>query len=204
MDLLCGIFQESFNLLEDMAFYLLLGFLFAGILKVCLSDQKIVYHFGKGKIFSSIKASLIGIPLPICSCGVIPAAVSLRRQGANKGATLSFLISTPVTGIDSLLATYALLGGLFTIFRVTTSFVIAVLCGIFANIFLKDEKNNKKNDILFNVKGNSCLITKKGIDKNLIWEQCLLTPSCGTGSLSVELSENVMHTLFQMSKSLRT
>ncbi|GAB6161054.1 hypothetical protein JCM12298_02130 [Desulfothermus naphthae] len=107
MDTFLGILFESFKLLETMALYLLFGFLVAGILKVLLPEEKIVSHFGRGKILSSLKASLVGIPL--CSCGVLPAAVSFRKQGANKGATLSFLISTPTTGADSILAIYALL-----------------------------------------------------------------------------------------------
>ncbi len=139
MDLFLGILLESFKLTKAMALYLLIGFLFAGIIKVFFSERSIFSHLGKGKILSSLKASLVGIPLPICSCGVLPIAISLRRQGANKGATLSFLISTPVTGIDSILATYALLGGLFTGFRVVTSFFIALLCGVVANFLLKED-----------------------------------------------------------------
>jgi len=140
MTLIIGILLESWDLLEAMAPYILFGFLFAGILKILLPEEKIVSHLGRGKISSSIKASLVGMPLPLCSCGVIPAAVTLRKQGANKGATLSFLISTPTTGIDSILATYALLGPIFTIFRVIASIITAVICGIIANFILKDEK----------------------------------------------------------------
>ncbi len=91
----------------------------------------------------------------MCSCGVLPAAISLRRQGANKGATLSFLISTPVTGIDSILATYALLGWIFTLFRVATSFVIALVCGTTANFFLKQE--NKESVF----QDSSCVVCGK-------------------------------------------
>lgn len=95
----------------------------------------------------------MGIPLPLCSCGVIPAAISLRRQGANKGATLSFLISTPITGIDSILATYALLGAVFTIFRVAASFLIAIFCGIIANLLLREDKSAISAPILCNICG---------------------------------------------------
>jgi uncharacterized membrane protein YraQ (UPF0718 family) len=87
-----------------------------------------------------IKASLIGIPLPICSCGVLPLAMSLKKEGASKGAILSFLISTPTTGVDSIFATYSLLGGFFAAYRVLASFVTGVFAGVLANLFLKDEQ----------------------------------------------------------------
>jgi len=153
MNVILGIAAESFRLLGAMAPYLLFGFLFAGILKILLPEEKIVSHLGEGNISSSIKASIIGVPLPLCSCGVIPAAVSLRRQGANKGATLSFLISTPTTGVDSIFATYALLGPVFTVFRVATSFVTAVLCGILANFVLEEEKRPFNEAISCNICG---------------------------------------------------
>ena len=155
MDILLGIFLESFKLTKAMAFYLLIGFVFAGIIKVFFPEKSIFSHLGKGKILPSLKASLAGIPLPICSCGVLPIAISLRRQGANKGATLSFLISTPVTGIDSILATYALLGGLFTGFRIVTSFFIALLCGITVNLLLKEDSSLKNNSFSCSICNNA-------------------------------------------------
>ena len=138
LDFLGGVLFESFRLLEKMSPYLLFGFFFAGALRVFFSPEKVSRHLGKGGISSVIKAALFGIPLPLCSCGVIPTAISLRRQGANKGATLSFLISTPTTGIDSILATYALLGPLFALYRVISSFVAGVFCGVVANFSLKE------------------------------------------------------------------
>ncbi len=133
-----GILLESARLMNKMAPYLLFGFLFAGILHIFFSPEKIAAHLGKGNLASVIKASLFGIPLPLCSCGVIPAALALRRKGASAGAVLAFLITTPTTGIDSIFATYALMGGLFTGFRIAASFVAGVVAGILANIFLKD------------------------------------------------------------------
>ncbi len=102
------------------------------------SPEKVSRHLGRGKASSVVKAALFGIPLPLCSCGVIPTAISLRRQGANKGATLSFLSSTPTTGVDSILATYSLLGPLFAIYRVLSSFVAGVFCGMLANFSMKE------------------------------------------------------------------
>ena len=94
------------ELSNAMAPYILFGLLFAGILHEFVPDSLVTKHLGKGNIFSVIKATLFGIPLPVCSCGVIPLATSIKKSGASKGSTLSFLISTPITGVDSILATY--------------------------------------------------------------------------------------------------
>ncbi|MBW1678846.1 MAG: SO_0444 family Cu/Zn efflux transporter [Deltaproteobacteria bacterium] len=138
LDFIMGILFESYELLNKMSPYLLFGFFFAGLLRVFFSPEKVARHLGKGKTGPVIKAALIGIPLPLCSCGVIPTAISLRRQGASKGATLSFLISTPTTGVDSILATYSLLGPLFAVYRVVSSFVAGVFSGLLANFFMKE------------------------------------------------------------------
>ncbi len=140
MQIILNIIKEAYFLLNQMSVYLVFGFLFAGILHVFIKEEIIAKHLGKNNFLSVIKASLFGIPLPLCSCGVIPAALSLRKSGASRGAVLSFLISTPTTGIDSIFATYALLGGVFTVYRVVASFVIAVFAGVLANLFLKKEE----------------------------------------------------------------
>jgi uncharacterized protein len=138
MQIITGILRESYFLLVRMAPYLLMGYIFAGALHIFLKTETITRHLGKSSFLSVIKASLFGIPLPLCSCSVIPAAMSLRKEGASRGAVLSFLISTPTTGVDSILATYSLLGGLFTAYRVAASFVAGVFSGVLANLFLKD------------------------------------------------------------------
>lgn len=139
MDVILGIIRESWLLLTRMSPYLLFGFAAAGLLHAFVDTRKITAHLGEHSLASVIKASIIGIPLPLCSCGVLPLAMSLRREGASKGAILSFLISTPTTGVDSIFATYSLLGWFFTAYRVLASFVTGVFSGILANIFLKDE-----------------------------------------------------------------
>jgi len=130
-----GILRESWNLLAEMAPYLIIGFIFAGILHVFISVQRIAKHLGGASFSSVLKATLFGIPLPLCSCGVIPAVASLRRSGASKGATLAFLISTPTTGVDSILATYSLLGPVFTLYRIAASFIAGLVAGLGANVF---------------------------------------------------------------------
>ncbi len=154
MTIIVGILKESYFLLNEMAPYLLFGFFFAGVLHIFFSAETVSKHLGKNDFLSVVKASLFGIPLPLCSCGVIPAAMSLRKEGAKKGAVLSFLISTPTTGIDSILATYALLGPFFAVFRVIASFVTGVFSGVMANLFIKeDEENSPAED---NVKCKLC------------------------------------------------
>ena len=137
MNSVVGVLLEAYLLLNKMSPYLLFGFFFAGILHIFIKPDMISRHLGQNTTLSVIKASLFGIPLPLCSCSVIPAAMSLRKEGASRGAVLSFLISTPTTGVDSILATYSLLGGLFTIYRIIASFVTGVLAGFISNFLLK-------------------------------------------------------------------
>ena len=144
VDLSLGIIKESYILLNKMSPYLLFGFMFAGGLHIFFSQETVARHLGKSNAFSVIKAAVFGIPLPLCSCGVIPAAMSLRKEGASRGSVLSFLISTPTSGVDSIIATYALLGGIFTVYRILASFVTGVISGLLANFLIKDEEPVKK------------------------------------------------------------
>lgn len=138
MNIFIGVLTESFNLLNRMSPYLLFGFLFAGILHILFSPEKIARHLGGQNLGAVIKASLVGVPLPLCSCGVIPMALSLRKEGASIGAVLSFLVSTPTTGIDSIFATYSLLGPFFALYRVAASFIAGLFTGVMANIFARE------------------------------------------------------------------
>lgn len=112
-----------------MAPYLLMGFLVAGLLSVLISPGLIERHLGGKGPWPVVKASLFGVPLPLCSCSVIPVAVSLSRHGSTKGATTAFLLSTPQTGVDSIMATYSLLGPVFAIFRPVAAFVSGLVGG---------------------------------------------------------------------------
>ncbi len=135
MDVAPDILMRVWSVLCQMAPYLLLGFLVAGVLSQAVSPRFVETHLGGGGLGPVLKASLLGIPLPLCSCGVIPVGASLRRHGAGKGATTGFLISTPQTGVDSILVTYSLLGGVFAIFRPVVAFVSGVLGGALVNWF---------------------------------------------------------------------
>ncbi|MEZ5334520.1 MAG: SO_0444 family Cu/Zn efflux transporter [Methanolobus sp.] len=147
-----GIIIESWKLFEEAAPYLFLGFAVAGILHVLVPDEKILKYLGKsaGKFRSALNASLLGIPLPLCSCGVVPTALSLKNRGATKGATLSFLISTPETGVDSIAITYALLDPVMTVFRPIASMTTALLTGIIENFMggRKEASHEKKNILM--------------------------------------------------------
>ena len=123
------------ELSNAMAPYIIFGLLFAGILHELVPESLVTAHLGKDNVSSVVKSTLFGIPLPVCSCGVIPLATSIKKSGASNGATLSFLISTPITGVDSILATYGMFGWAFTLYRVVTSIVMAMVAGILTNMF---------------------------------------------------------------------
>lgn len=122
----------AWGVLAAMAPYLLVGFAVAGVLSVLVTPERVRRHMGRRGIWQVVKASLLGVPLPLCSCGVIPVGLSLRRAGASRGATISFVASTPQTGVDSIAATYALLGPVLTVVRLVAAFVSGVLAGLLA------------------------------------------------------------------------
>jgi uncharacterized protein len=125
----------AWHMLLEVSPFLLLGFAIAGALRVLLPENWITRRLGGKGAGPVIKAALLGVPLPLCSCGVIPAALGLRKEGASRGATLSFLVSTPETGVDSIAVTYAILGPFFAVLRPVTAFVNAVICGLMADSF---------------------------------------------------------------------
>lgn len=123
-------FGSLLTILNEMSPYILLGFILAGLLHVFVRSEVMSRHLAGAGWQPVVKAAIFGIPLPLCSCGVLPTAVSLRRQGASKGATTSFLIATPQTGVDSIAATYSLLGLPFAIIRPVAALVGAVFGGM--------------------------------------------------------------------------
>lgn len=137
------ILQESASIFIDMAVYLMIGIFFAGLLHIFFNKDMIVKYIGKRNIGSVIKAALFGVPLPLCSCGVIPSMVYLSKNGASKGAVVSFLISTPQTGIDSIIATYGMMGPIFAIYRPLAALVMGIVGGgIIHTVDVSD--NNRK------------------------------------------------------------
>jgi len=133
------LFKIIWHTFDDASLYILFGIFLSGVIQALVNQNQIVKHLGKSKFKSVLMAALFGVPLPLCSCGVIPTAMSLRKNGASKGATLSFLISTPETGVDSIAISYALLDPIMTIFRPLAAFLTAIIAGISENIFGKKD-----------------------------------------------------------------
>ncbi|MFK5856616.1 MAG: permease, partial [Bacteroidota bacterium] len=143
-------FEALFTLTSEMAPFLLLGFLFAGILKVVVPPDLMTKYLGKNNTASVINASILGVPLPLCSCGVLPAGISLYKNGASKGSSVSFLISTPQTGVDSILVTWSMLGLPFALIRPIVAFFTGVFGGLLTNKIEKTEfhtQTEKPNNI---------------------------------------------------------
>ncbi|MEI8345228.1 MAG: SO_0444 family Cu/Zn efflux transporter [Candidatus Omnitrophota bacterium] len=135
MTILQGLTKEVWSAFNEAALYILFGILIAGIIQTFIDKDRIAKYLGKPGLKSVLLAALFGIPLPLCSCGVIPTAVSLRKNGASKGAVLSFLISTPESGISSIALSYAMLDPIMTFFRPLGALVTAVSAGVAENIF---------------------------------------------------------------------
>jgi len=134
----------SWAVVAEMAPYLLLGFLIAGVLSVCIPRTWVERHLGRPGVGPVCTASALGVPLPLCSCSVIPVAASIRRHGASRAATTAFLISTPQTGVDSIAVTYALLGPVFAVVRPLVALVTGMVGGVLVRIF--GEKDDAAQD----------------------------------------------------------
>lgn len=127
--------REFWSTLAQMAPYLLFGFFAAGLLSIWISPALVERHLGGHGFGAVVKASLFGVPLPLCSCGVIPVTMSLYKHGAGRGAAVSFLLSTPQTGVDSIFVTYSLLGPFFAVLRPIAAFLTGLFGGGLVNLF---------------------------------------------------------------------
>jgi uncharacterized membrane protein YraQ (UPF0718 family) len=137
VDFAKSILLDFWATIAEMSPYLLFGFFVAGILSVLVSQRLVEKHLGGRGIWPLIKASLFGVPLPLCSCGVIPVSMSLHKHGASKGSTISFLLSTPQTGVDSIFVTLSLLGPVFAVFRPLAAFITGITGGTLVDVFTK-------------------------------------------------------------------
>ena len=166
------------NLFVESAPWLLLGLLVAGIMHEWVPVDILQKHMGSDRFSAISKAAVIGAPLPLCSCGVIPAAVGLRRSGASKPATASFLVSTPETGVDSVSVSYALLGPLFAVVRPVAAIVSAIYAGLMVKWFAeKDAPVHQSAPAL-----SSCCASEKS-------EPAAQTSCCETGPVKADENE---------------
>lgn len=166
------------NVLAMMAPWLLGGFLLAGLVGICLPREWVVKVMGKSRGWRGVlNAVLIGVPLPICSCGVLPLTAGLRKAGAGKGAAAGFLISTPQTGIDSILATYALLGPVFAVARPLAAFATGIMGGV-----VVDAMTQSENEPVVEVPHHCCCCHKKKHEG-----ENHATPVAGEGSFVVRV-----------------
>ncbi len=134
--------QNFFMLIFESAPWLLLGFLISGLIKFALPTNFLPKHLGGKNATSVVKGALIGAPLPLCSCSVIPVALGVRRSGASKAATTSFLIASPETGVDSIAVTYALLGSFMAIIRPIAAVTTAIMTGL-AVMFVEKKESEE-------------------------------------------------------------
>lgn len=122
--------EATWNILVSSGGWMLFGFLLAGVIRVAVPDKFIKALLQRPGLGSVVKASAIGVPLPLCSCSVIPIGTALRNAGASRGATASFMVSTPEIGVDSFLLSYGLLGPVISIARMVSAFCSAVIVGL--------------------------------------------------------------------------
>jgi uncharacterized membrane protein YraQ (UPF0718 family) len=146
MELIVDFLINFWDLSLMIGLYVLIGFFFVGIIHLYISEEWIKKHLGKDTKFAAIKGAIYGIPLPLCSCGVIPLATSLRQKGASKKSVTSFFITTPMTGVDSIIATYGVFGLPMAVLRVVSSFLSGVIAGSFV----------KESDEALNQEATSC------------------------------------------------
>jgi hypothetical protein len=139
MDVLTDILDGIWAMLSDAGIYIIFGFLAAGLVHVLVSREWLSRHLGGAGWGTVLKAAVFGMPLPLCSCSVLPAAYALRRKGAGRGATVSFLISTPETSIDSIVVTWALMGPVMTVVRPLAALVTATAAGFLETLRGEDD-----------------------------------------------------------------
>ncbi len=162
-----NIIVETWSVLGEMSPYLLFGFLVAGILSVCISPEFVGRHLG-GRGFGPVwKAAVLGVPLPLCSCGVIPVAASFHRHGASRASVASFLLTTPQIGVDSIAVTYGLLGWVFAVFRPIVALATGLIGGLLVMLFAQPNHDERGDPSDTSTCTESCC-SDRG-KQNLVW-----------------------------------
>lgn len=147
MEIISQIFTNTWYYTKEASPWLLTGFLFAGLLKAFVPSEILLKYLGGRNIGSILRATLVGIPLPLCSCGVIPTGIGMYKQGASISSTLAFFIATPATTITAIMLSFGMIGSKFTLVWIIACFSIAVLIGILSLFFLKDKPKDLKKNI---------------------------------------------------------
>lgn len=178
----CAIFASKFEVMHEilslinaMSPFLLLGFFLAGVMHAFVPNKLYNRYLAKNNFASVFWAAMVGVPLPLCSCGVIPTAMSLRREGASKGATVSFLIATPQTGVDSIIATYSLMGLPFALVRPVAALLTALFGGVLVNIGEKINRSRKAiaDGKASEIKPNVACNSTEGKKNTNFWHKCV-------------------------------
>lgn len=173
-------FLELFStLFFEMSFYLLFGLAFVGVLYVWFTKELITKHIGKDSLGSIIKAAILGVPLPLCSCGVVPTTVYMSKNGASQGAVVSFLVSTPQTGIDSIIATYGMMGPIFAIFRPVSALLMGVISGAVVQ-FLPHKSKATSIPHNTNISSSNCSASDCSCSPAVIQDDCSGSDCCST------------------------
>ncbi|MCP4899608.1 MAG: SO_0444 family Cu/Zn efflux transporter [bacterium] len=159
MTLLTLIVVESWEMLLSASGFILLGLFVAGFVHVLLPGSLVARWMGRRGLSGAALAALIGVPLPICSCGVVPLAMELRRKGASREATLAFLITTPESSLDSILLTWGLMGPLMAIIRPIAAFLTAILAAVLAIV---DGRGDTGETIVSGCESNSSCVSDCG------------------------------------------
>jgi uncharacterized membrane protein YraQ (UPF0718 family)/copper chaperone CopZ len=154
-----GYLKELYIVFMDMAPYFFLGLTVAGILHVFMNKEFIARHLQKNNFISVLKGALFGVPMPLCSCGVVPATLSLRKSGASEGASVAFLISTPQTGLDSIVATYGLLGMVFAAYTPFATFFTGIAGGALTLLWRGKQRQERTSSLASEC--NLCFATGK-------------------------------------------
>ncbi len=145
-ELILELLSNFWLLLNSIAIFILIGVIIAGVFKLFIPDSFIRKHLGQHDFMANIKAAVLGIPLPLCSCSVIPFVTSLKKSGASNSAIQTFLIATPITGADSIMATYGVFGWLFTLYRLLSSIIIALLAGLLTLLFNPQKEQEQEQE----------------------------------------------------------
>lgn len=152
-------FAELWMILRESSVWLIFGFMLAGLVHAFVPRDLMLKHLGSRGLGSVVKASLLGIPMPLCSCSVIPVASGLRRGGASKGASAAFAISTPQTGEESIPLTWGLFGPVYAFTRPVVAVLTALTAGVLINLTGRDDESGASKDTAQEPKGSCCSST---------------------------------------------